>query len=200
MKTKRVMSILVLSLAIVQAALILVSWLVAAAMPEMPVRSLLSSEGIRWLFASFTQNLLTPYLIWILMGSMAYGAVLRSGITAVRSPLSYRQRFALRLVLIEMVVAVFVMLLLTAVPHAVLLSATGQLFPSSFSDSIVIVLCVVVMIAAVTYGLLTGILKELTSVVDSLVYGIGRAGALWLIYVLGVEFIASCRFVLGLVS
>lgn len=198
MKMKRVTSILVLLLALTQAALILVSWLVAAAMPEMPVRSLLGSEGIRWLFASFTQNLQTPILIWLLMGSIAYGAVMRSGIASVRSPLTYRQRYALRLVLMELFVALCVMLLLTAVPHAVLLSATGQLFPSSFSDSIVIVLCVITMVMAVTYGLSTGVLNGLTSVVDALVYGIGRTGAFWLIYVLGVELFASIRFVLAL--
>ena len=62
---------LVLWLGVFQIILILVSWLITAAMPELFVRSLLSSEGIRWFFGQFTSNIGTssvtvkvvPYLI-----------------------------------------------------------------------------------------------------------------------------------------
>lgn len=193
---RRLASHIAIALLVLQVALILVSWLVEAALPDSAVHSLLSSEGIRWLFATFTDNILTPLLVWLLLGSMAYGALRSSGLLSLRSPFSYRQRFALRLVAIELVVAIVVILLLTAVPHAVLLSVTGELFPSSFSDSIVIVVCIVLMAVAVSYGLSAGTLSTVTDAVEALVAGIGSVGVWWLIYILGAELYASCRFVL----
>ena len=49
----------------------------------------------------------------------------------------YRETVGLRIALVEFIVYVIVMILLTAIPHAILLSVTGQLFPSSFSSSFI---------------------------------------------------------------
>ena len=73
MRIKRIVGQTVLLLAIAQIVLVLVSWLIAAAMPELAVRSLLSSEGIRWFFGHFIRNLATPFLVWILLLCIAFG-------------------------------------------------------------------------------------------------------------------------------
>ena len=80
---------IVLVLLVAQLALILLSWLVTAAFPELPMRSVLSSEGIRWFFGSFVSNQLSPLLIYFIMAVMAVGACVRSRLyDALRETLS----------------------------------------------------------------------------------------------------------------
>ena len=74
MKSK-VFAIVTFSLGIVQILLILVSWFITATMPMSPVRSLLSSEGIRWFFGQFTYNLASPLLVWLILAGMKLGAL-----------------------------------------------------------------------------------------------------------------------------
>ena len=184
--------------------LILVSWIVTAAKPEIGMRSLLSEEGVRWLFGHFTSNLLTPLLGWLLFGAMTYGAVRCCGIVAplrnLRSAYrsSYRQRFALQVVAVEVIVAVIIILLLTLVPHAPLLSVTGSLFPSSFSHSIVPLLCFCTTLFALTYGAFSGSFTSLTDMFRALYAGIASAAPLFVVYVFAAELYFSLLFVFGL--
>lgn len=195
MTLRKVVDYLVVALAAAQLLLILVSWFVTAAWPDVPMRSLLSSEGIRWLFGSFAQNLLTPLLAWLLLGSVAYGTVVSSGLVELRRPITYRQRSALRFVAVEALLFVVVLLLLTLVPQAPLLSATGQLFPSAFSDGLVPFLCFAVTVIALTFGLTTARLNTLSDVVHSLTVGFSKCASLWPLYVLGATFYFSlCYF------
>lgn len=196
MTLRKVVDYLVVALAAAQLLLILVSWFVTAAWPDVPMRSLLSSEGIRWLFGSLTRNLLTPVFGWLLFGSMAYGAVRSSGLLELRRPLTFRQRSAVRFVAVEIVLFLVLIFALTSIPHAPLLSVTGQLFPSSFSDGIVAFACIGIIVVAVTFGATTGRFPSVSSVLDALVSGIGKCGYLWLLYVLIVEFYVSLRYFL----
>ena len=207
----RICSYVALALLIAQVALFLVSWLITAAKPEIAMHSLLSSEGLRWFFGRFVHNLATPVLVWLLLLSVAYGCVVSSGLGHVLKeqvfggfsqakksetlPLTYRQRFALRVVLFELCLIIIVMLLLTAVPHAVLLSVTGQLFPSSFSASIVPVVAFSLCIFGITYGVMSGHFHSVPEVLRSLCTGIGRTTPLWLLYILAAELYYAVRFV-----
>lgn len=195
-KVSEITAKLAIGLIIAEVILFVISWGVAAAMPEAHVRSILSNEGIRWLFGSFTNNLLTPLLVWILFISMALGSFRASGLLSITFPLLYRQRFALRVVLIEIVVIILIALLLTALPHAVLLSATGGLFPSSFSDSLVPVACISLIIVSISYGLFAGTFNNFSEAIGSLTYGLKHFGSIWLIYVLSIELIESVKFVM----
>lgn len=197
-KTSRTLAIVALSLAVAQLLLVLLSWIISAAIPNAPLRSLLSSEGIRWFFGHFTQNLATPMLVWLLLGSIAYGAYNDSGLrNALLHPrmLTFRERFALRVSGIIVGVFVLVLVLLTAVPHAVLLSVTGDLFPSSFSDSFVAVVCFIVSVASVVYGVMSGRLHGIVDIFQALAVGITYTYPLWLLYVLAAEFYFSLLFV-----
>ncbi|MBR6445916.1 MAG: AbgT family transporter [Prevotella sp.] len=198
MTLRKVVNHLVLTLAVAQLLLILGSWFVTAAWPDLPMRSLLSSEGIRWLFGTFAQNLLTPLLAWLILGSVAYGAVVSSGLFDLRRPFTFRQRSALRFVAIEIVLFVAVLLLLTLIPQAPLLSATGQLFPSAFSDGLVPFLCFAVTVLALTYGLTTARLNTLSDVLHSLTVGFSKCASLWLVYILAAELYASVRYFWGI--
>lgn len=204
-------SYVALALIIAQVLLFLVSWLITAARPEIAMHSLLSSEGLRWFFGRFVQNLATPVLVWLLLLSVAYGCVVSSGLGKVLKEwasrrlgtskktdnftLSYRQRFALRMVIFELCLVIGVMLLLTAVPHAALLSVTGQLFPSSFSASIVPVVAFAICIFSITYGVMSGRFHSVPEIFRSLCTGIAPTTPLWILYILAAELYFSVRFV-----
>lgn len=139
--------------------IVILSWLLKALWPALPIRPLLSEEGVRWLFGQFTANILSPALVWLLLGlctlSSLRGSRLIIGLRQIKdwSALSYRQRLALRCVLMEVLVVLTVMLLLTVPPHAVLLNVSGTLFPSSFSSSVFAVFCLTLIAASLTYAI-----------------------------------------------
>ena len=204
---------IVLVLLVVQLALILLSWLVTAAFPELPMRSVLSSEGIRWFFGSFVSNQLSPLLIYFIMAVMAVGACVRSRLyDALRETLSntrsslttssnhqhkvhYREKVGLRIALVEFIVYVIIMILLTAVPHAILLSVTGQLFPSSFSSSFIPSLSLIIIIMSLTYGVASGTIDSVAKMHKVLVGGLEVGSRLVPTYVVGIQLYMSIRYV-----
>ena len=204
---------IVLVLLVAQLALILLSWLVTAAFPELSMRSMLSSEGIRWFFGSFVSNQLSPLLIYFIMAVMAVGACVRSRLyDALRETLSntrsslttssdhqhkvhYREKVGLRIALVEFIVYVIIMILLTAVPHAILLSVTGQLFPSSFSSSFIPSLSLIIIIMSLTYGVASGTIDSVTKMHKVLVGGLEVGSRLVPTYVVGIQLYMSIRYV-----
>ena len=204
---------IVLVLLVSQLALILLSWLVTAAFPELPMRSVLSSEGIRWFFGSFVSNQLSPLLIYFIMAVMAVGACVRSRLyDALRETLSntrsslttssnhqhkvhYREKVGLRIALVEFIVYVIIMILLTAIPHAILLSVTGQLFPSSFSSSLIPSLSLIIIIMSLTYGVASGTIDSVAKMHKVLVGGLEVGSRLVPTYVVGIQLYMSIRYV-----
>lgn len=202
MKIDKVCSILSLVLVTLQLLLILFSWVLTAAIPESNLRSILSNEGIRWFFGHFTESLLSPVLVWLLLLSVASGTVKSSGLLSIFSSqrkkdenLSYRHRYAFRIVLAELIAVVAVLILLTCISHAPLLSVTGNLFPSSFSASIVPVVAFSLVLFSVTYGVLSGTFTSLVSVFRSLYEGIIAAAPLFLLYIFAAQLWSSFLFV-----
>ncbi|WP_346748053.1 AbgT family transporter [Prevotella jejuni] len=204
---------IVLVLLVSQLALILLSWLVTAAFPELSMRSMLSSEGIRWFFGSFVSNQLSPLLIYFIMAVMAVGACVRSRLyDALRETLSntrsslttssdhqhkvhYREKVGLRIALVEFIVYVIIMVLLTAIPHAILLSVTGQLFPSSFSSSFIPSLSLIIIIMSLTYGVASGTIDSVAKMHKVLVGGLEVGSRLVPTYVVGIQLYMSIRYV-----
>lgn len=210
MKSKLGWTVLVLVTA--QLALILLSWLITAAFPELPIRSLLSSEGVRWFFGSFTANQLTPLLAWFITAVMAVGACVRSRLWAAfctkmsgllhrrdstdgRQGLHYRERIGLRLALAEFMVYVVIMLLLTVVPHAILLSVTGELFPSAFSSSLIPSLSFVLIVMSLSYGVASGTVDSVARMHRVLVGGLEVGARIVPAYVIGMQLYMSLLYV-----
>ncbi len=194
---KRLLAYLVLALVLAEVVLVLASWLLSATMAG-NVRSLLSSEGVRWLFGGFTTMLASPWLVWLVLLAIAGGCLWQSDIVSIRLPLSslhYRQRVALRTVLILMLIYVAAILALTLVPHAVLLSATGRLFPSPFSRAFVPIVSFGVLLVSVAYGWASGSFRSIASIVSAMSTGIAAAAPLFILYVVFVQFYESLRFV-----
>lgn len=189
----KILAYVSLCLCLAQVVLMLASWLLTAAMPDDFMHSLLSAEGIRWFFGQFADNLASPLLVWLLVGSIAYGMVVRSGILSYDRG-EYRQRVALRLVAIELLVFVVVILLLTLLPHAILLNVMGGLFPSSFSQSIIPYVAFAVSVMGGSFGLMSGRLKGILGIYEALTTGVRLASPLFLIYVLAVQLVYSILY------
>ena len=198
-RIKHVLSYAVILLLIAQVLLVLVSWLLSASMTE-GVHSLLSNEGVRWFVGQYVYMLASPLLVWLLLLSMAFGCFRGCGLSesSVRRSnpfLRYREFAALRLSIVILILYVLLILSLTLIPHAVLLSATGSLFPSAFTRALVPIVSVGVILFSVTYGLSVGTFKSLHSIVSSLSNGIAWAAPLFVLYVLLIQFYESMRFV-----
>ena len=157
---------------VAQLMLILLSWLCSAAFPASGIHSLLSVEGLRWFFGHFSKLLIWP------LGR------------------SYRERRALWLSLSWLVVCTVAVLLLTITPHAILLSASGTLWPSPFSFSLIPVIAFSVMTFGWLYGTIAGHYQNFSEVYQSLLEGIRLAAPLLFFYILLTQFYESLMFVL----
>lgn len=197
-RTGKYIARLALVLGVFQLIAVLGSWIFKAVNPELPLRSLLSAEGIRWMVGSIGDNLAGRGLVWLLLGSMAFGSVKFCGILDVPrkwKAMSFWDRFGVMVALAELLVIVVLTLLLTVLPHAVLLGVTGNLYPSSFSKSLFFIVCLSVCLISVSFGVVSSRLRSLEEVCDCLVAGIAYTLPLWLIYVLAIELYASLQFI-----
>ena len=188
---------LTLVLAALQILLILVSWIVSSATQQTYVHSLLSSEGIRWFMGRFSENLATPVLVWLLVAAIAYGVLRTSGLAQATADLihgkrpSYRQRFALTVSMVLLILVILVVFFLTCTSHAVLLSATGKLFPSSFSRALIPIIAFTVTILSVVYGLLSAHFLSWQQVFEGMTEGIRQTLPLWVVYLFAAQLIQS---------
>ncbi len=160
---------LALLAALVQLVLIVGSWLVTSAEPTLPMRSLLSRAGIRWYFGTYVDRIATPWLVYILLLSFAWACMrgcqlwsaLRCWFSPRRSVLTTQEKFALVASLVFLALQIFTIALLTLVPHAILLSVTGSLWPSSFSRSAVPIVAFMAATTHALYDVLSGKISSL---------------------------------------
>lgn len=187
------------SLLLLQIMVVILSWMIKTIYPEFNGRSLLSGEGVRWFLGNFTNNVASNILVWIILIGLSWGSIRASNILQVfkRShTLSYRERLGFRVVLIEIMIWVIVIVLLSFIPHAAMLSITGQLFPSSFSKSIVPLIAFIALFSSITYGLIIGRLRKGNLIIEALSNGIKQIAPYIIIYIILVQLIYSIKFVL----
>ncbi len=179
-----------------QLLLMLVSWLLAAAIPTSGVRSLLSSEGLRWFLGHLSDVLGTPVLFCLLLLLMAYGSLKGCGILQFKS--TYRYSRALIITLLLLVIYVGVIMLLVMIPHAVLLSASGSLWPSPFSAAIVPLIAFGFTFLSAVYGYVAGCYRHMSDVYQALISGIHDGAPLLLFYILLGQLYYSLQFIMPL--
>lgn len=197
------LSTTIIVILIAYVVVVLGTWLWSAAMPSSSVRPLLSDTGIRWFFGTFVSNLARPLLIWIILLDIAIGACVRSGLGSALGKLfrkgaaldSLQRRglwSALELTLTELVV----MALLILPRHAILLSVTGAICPSSASASVVPVIAFMLLSASVTFGLFSGTLHNYKEAVIHIFQGGKHLKIILCFYVLLIELAAIIEYAL----
>ena len=215
--SKEGLGVVGLILLLSEVLLFILSWLLSATRME-GVRSLISSEGIRWFFGSWQTLFASPLLVWLLLCLIAWGSLRKSGLIrfftfspfhpftfspshpftfSPSHPFTFRDRLALRVSLVFLIIYLVILALLTLTPHAILLSATGHLFPSAFSRSLVPVIAFGVCLVSITFGLVSGRLRSLADILDALSNGIARGASLIVIYLFAIQLFESIRFVFG---
>lgn len=186
MKVK-VYSYLVLLLLFLQLFVIVSSWLFSAIFPDANINSLISSEGIRWFSSNYVDILASPCLVWIIMISIAYGALKQSGVLYVLKRnynLKYRERIAIYFMLFVMIVYIIVVMSFILMPRAILLSATGEIWPSPFSLALVPIVSIGICLFSVVYSIVSGNAKNITFIIKSFIRGIACFAPVILLYVL----------------
>lgn len=184
-----------------QLILVLFSWIITAVEPSLPFRSLLSAEGVRWLFGGFVTFVGSQLLVWLLVCSMAWGTFvcggLRDAVVAVfrRKPLSYRSGSALIAASLLFLAMLVFLSLLAFLPHALLLGVTGCLFPGTFASGIVPALAFTVLLPSLLYGALDGRLTSLSAAYSSLTFGVFKAVPLLPVYIFATVLYHSVLFV-----
>ena len=184
---------------IAETLLVILSWLLSAMRVE-GIRSLLSSEGIRWFFSSFNDLIASPVLVWLLVLMCALGCLQKSRVTTIfsgKKSINFRDRLALYVALAFLLIYVVIILLLTLMPHAILLSATGHLFPSAFSRSLVPIIAFGISIFSVAFGLMSGVMRNLSDILQALSFGIAKGSPLLVFYLFAVQLVGCLRFVFG---
>lgn len=183
--------------------IILGSWLWSAAMPSSSIRTLLSESGIRWFFGTFAMNLIsTQLLVWIVLIDISIGACVRSGLwNAARllvkshSKLTTLQKRGLRSAMELIIFEAGVMSLLIFPRHAILLSVTGDIYPSSASVSFVPTVAFMLFSSSISYGLLSGTIHGYRDAVACTLKGGKNLKAILCFYVLLMELAAIVKYI-----
>ena len=197
---------LTLLMVVANIILILASWLLSAAMPTIPMRSLLSPGGIRWYLGTFTVRMANPELIYIIIIAIAWESLSKSNLystlfhsfTSQRQELSSQQLFALRTTCGVFLVEIITVLCLILMPHAVLLSITGDIIPSSFSRGFVPILSFMVTSCAILFSLLSGKMHSIYDVGQSMTSAGIWIMPLLLLYIVCNDFFRSFAYVFAI--
>lgn len=202
---KRFCAIFSIVLMGLQLLLILASWIVSAVFPSSPIHALIGSGGLRWFIGSFANNLASPLLVYVILCSITYSSLVKSGLIscvasamAKKQSFSMQQKFAFRIMLIEFVLFVAGVIFISAMPHAILLSVTGALFPSSLSSGLVPMICFELFVLSMIYGIVGGEVNTLEKFWNCIVSGANFLPAVCFLYILIVQLFYSTCYVLGI--
>lgn len=196
----------ILLTALGQIVAILASWLITAAIPEKPFRSLLSVSGLRWFFGNFTANMQSPWLVYLVLLVIAGGCIYGSGLwhslrallSARRSVITSQQSFALKGCALLLALEVTAMLLLTVPSHAVLVSITGEVFPRAFSSAFLPTLAFMGTSVGLVFGLLSGRVRSVYDAGQCLCHGGPWLLPLLALYLSAMLFVHCVMYVFGL--
>ena len=187
----RLLSRIIVVVVCLQLLLIFGSWIANAYGFE--VQSLLSASGIRWTFGKMIGQTASSYLVWLLVIAFTYGVVRKANFNLHAS--DYRNRLAWRAVITMTILFIACIIMLAFVPHAVLRSVTGELFPSPFATSLVPFAAFFVLLTSVIYGCIVNSFKCISDVIFAMCNGITTFSPLIILYLLIADFVCSLLYV-----
>lgn len=189
------------ALIVIEALLILLSWIVYVAMPEAGVRSLLSGEGLRVLLSGYISELSAGGLGLLVLMAVGGGAVVRSGFLKAlfnRSSLDFRHRFALQMCYAEVLIAVAAVLVMVFIPHSPMLSVTGHYYPGPLLYGLYSCLVLILLVVSYTYAGFGGDITDYDRAADIVTYGLRHTAWIIVLYLIIVELYSSIKFTLFL--
>ena len=152
---QRILKYLFWGILIALILLLFISWVLSIYVDG--VQGLLTARGMRWMCANIIPNFSTVHIAKILLGLMAMSVLRASGILkACRSHISLKQRRALQITGVSVVVILCLFSLLLLLPDAVLLSAFGTIHNSAFSKGFFGLLACLAIFVGNVYGYTSG--------------------------------------------
>lgn len=135
--------------------LLFISWVLSIYVDG--VQGLLTTRGIRWMCVNIVPNFSSVHIAKLLLGLMAISVIRASGILrAFRSHISLKQRRALQITGVSVVVILMLFSLLLLLPDPVLLSAFGTFHNSAFSKGFFGLLACLAIFVGNIYGYTSG--------------------------------------------
>lgn len=197
MKTERLALAAVVLIA-AEAALCLASWVASALWPELGVRSVFSGEGARWLLGHHAEALAAEPLTWILEWSATWGLVRGSGLAAQlrRSHRAWRERVAMRTAAATGGLFAAAIVALAIAPGHVMLSVSGDLWPSPLTAAAVPLACLGVSLCSLAFGIVAGRFASAADACKSLLLGIRHGAPLLLLWMLLAQLHYTVCFIL----
>ena len=193
-------AILSITLLVLQVLIVPASWIISAVAPSSGVHSLISEGGIRWLVGQYSDNVSTSVLVYIIIAFISYNMFVNSGLLSAiisKAKLSMQQKFALRVMAVVLILFITALAYLTITPHAVLLSVTGNLFPSSFSDGLIPLLCFEVFILSLIYGIFGGTITSINEFWNCVTKESNSLLPVLFLYLLSIQLYHCFVFVFG---
>lgn len=196
---------------VAQATIVLASWILSSMYPESGVISMLTSESVRWFVGNCARIVATPLLTYLLLVGMTYGMVRCSGVLATlhksgtdTKPAAtgneffktFSHRLGIRVASVVFAIFVISVLLLTCLPHAVLLNSHGSIINSSFSRGLIPMLCFGISLASAVYGICSSNINSFESFANAFTYGISRISPLLLLYALSAQLYFMVLYIL----
>ncbi len=201
MKVNKICGYIVVTLFLLELALIIFSWIIGVLSPALPIRSVLSPEGIRWFWGSFLGHILTPLMGWIILLSVSFGVFFSSGLSKALKhignfrDLQYSQRHALLGALGLLIIFIVIIVLLAFIPHAILLSVTGSLIKSAFLNGLVPILSIIITSLGIAYGVVSGVFQNIFDVFSGFSSGLKASVPLIVVYLFAVELYFSIVYI-----
>ncbi len=156
--------------------LMICSWI--GGLYELPVRNMLSPEGIRWVLQSMIPNVENSLWLVLFVLTMGVGVCMESGwfqacwfavrSLSMTSVLSRKRRQALLLSSLFLLVYVLVILFATFSRYEILLGVTGTLYHSPFYIGMPFLVSLGMGLTGGIYGLASGKFREVSDVFRSM--------------------------------
>ncbi len=158
--------ILVVIYFLLHVAVALCSWIISTHGGE--ARTLCSADGLRWAFSHFVSNISAAPWAELLLGIITVGIVTQSGILhSMSSQATLKQKRALSLALLVLLVEGVVLLCLLLPPAGVLLSPLGTITHSPLVRGWYGMLCLAVVVVSNVFALSSGRFVSLADTVEA---------------------------------
>lgn len=152
---RRILKYLFWGILVALVLLLFISWVLSVYVDG--VQGLLTTRGIRWMCVNIVPNFSSVHIAKLLLGLMALSVLRASGILrAFHSHISLKQRRALQITGVSVVVVLILFSLLLLLPDPVLLSAFGTLHNSAFSKGFFGLLACLAIFVGNVYGYTSG--------------------------------------------
>lgn len=171
----------------------IVSWLCNSYYAD--VRSVITYDGIRWLFSESLDNFRKAPLAETVLIMVGLSVLTESGfVSAIFRRKTLKQRKAMRQTVLVIAVA-FVLLAVLALPkHAVLRNVFGGFESSPLTEGMLCIIFSVAVVAANVYGFLSGRMTGFSDFVSAHSYLLRQTSHIFIIAFEGSQLIACLRY------